>query len=114
MEHPTAPTIFDPRALLMSATHTGPIWSLNSEQLNINLLRFGTGEGIPPHINNEVDVLIVIVEGEGALTLGDEERPIRAGEATLIPRGVRRAIRCTSGALAYLSCHRRRGGLLPS
>ena len=114
MEHPTEPTIFNPQALLMSAAHNGPIWSMNSEQLNINVLRFGTGEGIPPHINNEVDVLIVIVEGEGVLTLGNEERPIRTGEATLIPRGARRAIRCTSGTLAYLSCHRRRGGLMPS
>jgi mannose-6-phosphate isomerase-like protein (cupin superfamily) len=108
------PTIFDPRALLMSATHNGPIWSLNSEQLNINVLRFGSGEGIPPHINNEVDVLLMIVEGEGVLTLGDEERPICTGQATLIPRGARRAIRCTSGVLAYLSCHRRRDGLMPS
>jgi mannose-6-phosphate isomerase-like protein (cupin superfamily) len=114
MEHPTESIIFDPHTLLMGATHNGPIWSMNSEQLNINVLRFGTGEGIPPHINNEVDVLIVIVEGEGVLTLGDVERPIRTGEATLIPRGVRRAISCTSGALAYLSCHRRRGGLMPS
>jgi quercetin dioxygenase-like cupin family protein len=109
-----APTIIDSRALLLGAKHDGPIWSLNSEQLNINLLRFSTGEGIPPHTNDEVDVLIVIVEGEGALTLGDEERPIRTGEAALIPRGARRGIRCTSDALAYLSCHRRRGGLMPS
>jgi quercetin dioxygenase-like cupin family protein len=109
-----APTIIDSRALLLGAKHDGPIWSLNSEQLNINLLRFSTGEGIPPHINDEVDVLIVIVEGEGALMLGDEERPIRTGEAALIPRGARRAIRCMSGTLAYLSCHRRRGGLIPS
>jgi quercetin dioxygenase-like cupin family protein len=114
MEHPMAPTIIDSRALLLGAKHDGPIWSLNSEQLNINLLRFSTGEGIPPHINDEVDVLIIIVEGEGALTLGDEERPIRTGEAALIPRGARRAIRCTSSALAYLSCHRRRGGLIPA
>ncbi len=114
MEHPTAPTIIDPSALLLGATHDGPIWSLNSEQLNINLLRFGTGEGISPHINDEVDVLIIIIEGEGALTLGDKEHSIRTSEAALIPRGARRAIRCTSGTLAYLSCHRRRGGLMPS
>src|SRR3954453_24248361 len=81
MQHPTAPTIIDPRALLLGATHDGPIWSLNSEQLNINLLRFSTGEGIPPHVNDQVDVLIVIVEGEGALTLGDEQHPVRTGEA---------------------------------
>ena len=109
-----APTIIDQRALLLGAKHDGPIWSLNSEQLNINLLRFSTGEGIPPHINDEVDVLLIIVEGEGMLTLGDEEHQLHAGAAVLIPRGGRRAIRCTSGTLAYLSCHRRRGGLMPS
>lgn len=114
MEHPTPPIIIDPRALLLGATHEGPIWSLNSEQLNINLLRFGTGEGIPPHANNEVDVLLVIVEGEGMLMLGDEEHQVHAGAVVLIPRGTRRAIRCMSSTLAYLSCHRRRGGLMPS
>jgi quercetin dioxygenase-like cupin family protein len=107
-------TIIDLHALLAGAAHDGPIWSLNSEQLNINLLRFGAGEGIPPHTNGEVDVLIVIVEGEGQLMLDDEERPIRAGEAVLIPRGARRAISCVSGVLAYLSCHRRRSGLMPA
>jgi quercetin dioxygenase-like cupin family protein len=114
MEHPTAPAIIVPRDLLLDAAHDGPIWSLNSEQLNINLLRFRSGEGVPPHVNDEVDVLFIIVEGEAALTLGDAEHAIRAGEAALIPRGTRRAIRCTSGTLAYLSCHRRRGGLMPS
>jgi quercetin dioxygenase-like cupin family protein len=114
MEHPIAATIIDLCALLQGAKHDGPIWSLSSEQLNINLLRFGAGEGIPPHINDEVDVLIVLIEGTGTLTLGDDDRPIRAGEAAFIPRGARRAIRCTSGILAYLSCHRRRAGLMPS
>lgn len=108
------PAIIDPHALLRSAGHDGPIWSQTSEQLNVNLLRFSAGEGIPPHINTEVDVLIVIVAGEGRLMLGDEERPVCAGEVVLIPRGMRRAIICTAGTLAYLSCHRRRAGLMPA
>jgi quercetin dioxygenase-like cupin family protein len=114
MESAVTPTIVELHDLLASAEHEGPIWSLNSEQLNINLLRFSAGEGIPAHINNEVDVLIVIVEGQGVLSLGDEEHNIYAGTATLIPRGARRAITCTSGPLAYLTCHRRRAGLMPS
>lgn len=108
------PALIDPRALLRSVRHDGPVWSLNSEQLNLNLLRFGNGAGVASHVNTEVDVFGVVVEGEGVLTLNDTEYVVRTGQAFLIPRGVRRAIKGTSATFAYLSCHRQRGGLMPS
>ncbi|GIV95955.1 MAG: hypothetical protein KatS3mg057_0612 [Herpetosiphonaceae bacterium] len=105
--------IIEPLDLLASATADGAIWSHSSEQLNINLVRLSPGEGIALHINSEVDVWCVVVAGEGRLTLGDEEHHISAGQACLIPRGIPRSIQALRSPLAYLSCHRRRAGLMP-
>lgn len=106
--------VIDIAAALRQAGNDGPIWSINSEQLNANLLRLPTGDGIAEHTNNEVDVVLVIVEGSGTLAAGGVEYALRPGTVLLVPRGVARAMRCTAGPLVYVTCHRRRAGLMPS
>lgn len=96
------------------AVHNGPIWSATSEQLNVNLLRLQAGDGIVPHLNNELDVVMVVLAGAGELLIGNEWQPFVAGQIVLVPRGVQRAIRCESGNVVYLTCHQRRGGLMPT
>ena len=98
----------------LQATHDGPIWSAASEQLNANVLRFRTGDGVAPHVNNEVDVLMMVVAGTGELLLGETWQPVAAGQIVLIERGTQRAVRCDKGELVYLACHRRRPGLMPT
>jgi quercetin dioxygenase-like cupin family protein len=104
----------DLHALIASATHNGVIWSQNSEQFNLNLLRFQAGDGIPPHRNDVVDVLIMVLAGMGVIALDGEQRHVGAGSIVLIPRGSEREITATSPQFAYLSCHQRRGGLQPT
>ncbi len=106
--------IIDIGAALRHAGNDGPIWSVNSEQLNVNLLRLPTGDGVAEHVNNEVDVVIVVFEGNGELIVDGTAYPLRAGRALVVPCGALRAMRCTAGPLVYLSCHRRRPGLMPS
>jgi mannose-6-phosphate isomerase-like protein (cupin superfamily) len=106
--------MIDVGAVLRRAGADGPIWSINSEQLNVNLLRLRTGDGIAEHVNSEVDVVLVIFEGAGELIVDGETYPLGPGIATLGPRGARRALRCSAGPLVYLTCHRRRAGLMPS
>ena len=101
-------------AVLRQAGNDGLIWSVNSEQLNVNLLRLPTGDGVAAHVNSEVDVLLVFFEGSGELTVDGVVYPLRTGRTVVVPRGAMRAMRCTAGPLVYLSCHRRRGGLMPS
>lgn len=98
---------------LRHAQYDGPIWSLNSEQLNVNLVRLTTDASMPEHVNDELDVLLVVFEGTGELQLDDRQLVLGPGIALVIPRGARRAIRCLHGPLAYLLAHRQRGGLLP-
>lgn len=98
---------------LRHARYDGPIWSLNVEQLNVNLMRLSTGEGITEHINGELDVLLAVFEGEGQLTVDDELHELGPGVVVVVPRGARRGISCLRGPLVYLTSHRQRGGLLP-
>lgn len=99
---------------LRHANVDGPIWSLNAEQLNVNLIRLSAGAAIPPHVNGELDVLIAVLEGDGEATIDGEVSPLGPGITLLIPRGAARAIRCTRGPLVYLTVHRQRGGLMPT
>jgi quercetin dioxygenase-like cupin family protein len=92
----------------------GPVWTTQSDDLNVNLLVFEKGEGIEAHVNPEVDVLLVGIDGDGTVEIDGAPHPLRAGELVMIPKGARRAIRAGSGRFAYLTCHRRRSALLPA
>ena len=106
--------VVDLLALARAADGIGPIWSLSSMDLNVNLIRFEGDAGVPAHVNEEVDVLVLAIEGEGTLELDGETQALRAGQCCLIPRGATRAIRSAGRTFAYLTCHRRRAGLWPT
>ena len=110
MDEPALVTLAD---VLTAASGPGAVWTHTSPDLNVNLVSFEAGQGVPPHVNQEVDVLIVAVAGEGVLELDGTAHPIRAGQLCVVPKGVRRSIRSGGGPFAYLTCHRRRGGLWP-
>jgi quercetin dioxygenase-like cupin family protein len=100
-------------ALISAATAPGAIWTRQSEDLNINLLVFALGEDVAEHVNAEVDVLLVGIAGAGAVTIDGTRQILTAGHAIVIPKGANRGIQSVSDPFAYLSCHRRRGGLWP-
>lgn len=113
MDETRIPLVVDFSSVQATEGATGPLWTLTSEDLNINLLRFAAGQGIAPHVNAEVDVLLVAIAGEGTVEVDGTEAVLRSGQACLIPKGAERAIRVRGESFAYLSCHRRRGGLWP-
>jgi quercetin dioxygenase-like cupin family protein len=108
------PSVLDANALAQSADREGAIWSISSEQLNINLVRFAAGHGVDEHRNDEVDVLGVVVTGEATLSLPAGEQRLHPGVVFYLPRGTTRAIRATHQPFAYISCHQRRPGLWPT
>jgi mannose-6-phosphate isomerase-like protein (cupin superfamily) len=114
-EEPQLPAIVDlPAQLRADAGSDGPAWSLTSMDLNVNLVRFDGGRGVPEHVNAEVDVLILAIEGAGQVVIDGGVYELRASQACLIPKGALRSIRSAGGPFAYLTCHRRRGGLWPA
>jgi mannose-6-phosphate isomerase-like protein (cupin superfamily) len=105
--------IVTPAEILAVSPGPGPVWTLTSDDLNVNLLSFTDGEGVASHVNNEVDVLVIVVAGEGLIEIDRTKQTIRAGQVCLIPKGALRAIRSGSPDFAYLTAHRRRGFLWP-
>lgn len=109
-----AENTIDVAAALRDAAYDGAIWSVNAAQLNINLMRLSRGARVPEHRNDDLDVLLVFLEGMGELTVDGVAQDIHAGVTVVIPAGVARALVCTTGPLVYVTCHRRRGGLMPT
>lgn len=106
-------THVDLGTLLEGRSGPGAVWSVASDDLNVNLVVFGEGSGIRAHVNSEVDVLLVGVEGKGTVVVDDVVHVLAAGQAVLVPKGTRRQIQAEGERFAYLTCHRRRPHLWP-
>lgn len=109
-----ASDVIDLAALARTAASVGPVWTREGDDLNVNLLVFPAGDGVAEHVNAEGDVLFVGVAGTGVVACDGLPRVLRAGQVLLIPKGARRSTQAVSDPFAYLTCHRRRGGLLPA
>lgn len=96
---------------LAAGTGSGPLWGMASEDLNATLLAWPAGHELAAHVNHELDVFLVVLEGSATVTIGDEPHALNAPGAILIPRGARRTIRAGGDGTRYLSVHRRRGRL---
>jgi mannose-6-phosphate isomerase-like protein (cupin superfamily) len=97
-----------------AAGAAGAVWSLaEASDLNLNVVRFAVGDGVEAHINAEVDVVWSVVAGSGTADVDGRQVALAAGDLLYVPKGARRAIHATGGDLVYLTCHRRRAGLMP-
>jgi quercetin dioxygenase-like cupin family protein len=111
---PSDSVTVDLAALARTSAVPGVAWAHQSKDLNINLLTFSQGDGVALHVNDDVDVLIVAVAGDGIVEIDGVHRPLRAGQAVLIARGASRSLRAASDSFAYLTCHRRSKPLTPT
>jgi quercetin dioxygenase-like cupin family protein len=93
-------------------TGHGAMWHLpHGGDLDANLVRFEAGCGVGEHVNDEVDVLVLVRRGDGLIQVGRRAWPVQTATLVMIPKGVRRAITAGPDGIEYLSIHRRRGGL---
>lgn len=91
---------------------SGAIWSLpHGGDLDANLVRLDPSASIGSHVNNEVDVLIFVQSGSGALTVDGQDRPLEGDHLALIAKGSERSIAAGESGITYLSVHRRRSPL---
>ena len=91
---------------------SGPVWGLESEELNATLLEWGPGEGPPAEtVNEERDVLVFVHEGSLTVHLDGVEQQVPAGRAVIVEKGRRRRLVAGPDGVRYLTAHRRRGGL---
>ena len=104
-------SVDEPVVDLAAGDGRGPLWGAASNDLNATLLVWPPGDGPPEHVNDERDVLVVVVAGDGVLELDGEPRPLRAPAAALIAKGARRRLVAGRGGIRYVSAHLARGGL---
>jgi quercetin dioxygenase-like cupin family protein len=105
-------TIVDLIKELATEERAGVVWTLEqSDQINVNLVRFPAGRGVGEHVNEEVDVLVVGISGSGLVEVDGHKHYLRAGTVAFVPKGAHRSTRSESGDFAYLTVHRRRGPL---
>ena len=58
-----------------------------------------------PHRHRLSEEFYYVIEGEGVMSIGEEESPVSPGDAVLIPPGARHALRNTGpGPLRILCC----------
>jgi len=93
--------------------HSGVQWAHECEDLDMTLLSWAPGKRIEAHINTEVDVVLIGIEGQGEVRVNGETHEMRGGVALLIPKGAERAIQATTERFSYLSLHKRRRRLMP-
>ena len=96
---------------LLRRSGTGPLWGMASTDLNATLLAWPPGHEVAEHVNEELDVLVIVLDGHGSAIIDGEVHDLAAGSAILIPRGTRRRIKAADAGVRYLSVHRRRGPL---
>ncbi|HEX6421616.1 MAG TPA: cupin domain-containing protein [Acidimicrobiales bacterium] len=97
--------------LATEASGDGVAWSAAPEGVNANLVVLGPGAAIGRHRNDEVDVLVVVLDGSVTVTVGGSAHDVPAGSAGVVPRGSDRSIRAGAGGARYLSIHRTRGSI---
>ena len=101
------PEIIDLPELALRRAAVGTVWANQSEDLNARLIVFEIGQGIAEHVDDEADVLLVGISGEGAVNIDGRPSFMWPGTALLIAKGARRSIQASLGRFSYLACSHR-------
>jgi quercetin dioxygenase-like cupin family protein len=96
---------------LLDLAGIGPLWGVASEDLNATLLSWPPGHVVEEHVNAELDVLLLVLDGSGEVTVDARDHAVGRGSAVLIEKGRARSVRAGASGIRYLSVHRRRAPL---
>lgn len=110
-DHGHGPSFAHADLMPIVAHEEGVPWSYAGEQLNVTLLSWEPDHEVVPHVNDERDVLLLVLRGDGMLTIDHAEYPLVPGSLFVVPRGTGRSILAGPGGLAYVSAHAARGPL---
>lgn len=89
----------------------GVHWTLDRpSDLNANLVRLEPDHGVAHHVNDSVDVVLVILSGSGTVTVDGDDLPVGPRQLLHVPKGTGRRIRAGADGLWYLTVHVRRSG----
>ena len=89
----------------LATAASGAVWAHAGAQLNATLLSWPAGHTVASHVNEEREVLLIGVGGEGVVVIDGIERSLCAGVAIIVPQGSQRTIVAGSGGFSYVSIH---------
>ena len=95
----------------LAAHAEGAAWAFAGEQLNATLVSWEPGHEVAEHVNDEREVLLVVVRGDGVVWVEGDAHELVPGRAVVLPRGAGRSILAGPGGLAYVTAHQARGPL---
>jgi quercetin dioxygenase-like cupin family protein len=96
------------------AARDGVLWKITEpgRQLDANLVRLAPDARVAHHAEPDLDVLLIVAEGGGALETPDTaDQTLTAGTIVWLPHGSARSLRAGGDGLAYFTVHRRRPGM---
>ncbi|WP_217139787.1 hypothetical protein [Streptomyces sp. AC627_RSS907] len=113
---PALPRVLCDTAELLSSgvdASAGALWKLAEpgRQLDANVVRIPPAGRVDTHTEPDLDVLVLVLDGEAALLCADGERPLRAGALAWLPHGATRGVLAGPDGVTYLTVHRRRPGM---
>ncbi|MGW7522012.1 cupin domain-containing protein [Streptomyces sp. NPDC054783] len=111
-----ARVLCDAQALAESPPQPGGVlWKLaeSGRQLDANVVRLAPGDRITAHTEPQLDVMLLVVSGDGVLGTGpaDEPRPLAEGALAWLPHGAQRSLTAGEAGLTYVTVHQRRPGM---
>jgi hypothetical protein len=113
-EAAVARMLCDVRALTSTLPEPASVlWKLaeSGRQLDANLIRLPAGEHIATHAEPDLDVLILVITGDGVMDTPEGALPLAEGVLLWLPHDSTRSITAGSQGLAYVTVHRRRPGM---
>ena len=95
------------------ASQAGALWRLaeSPRQLDANLIRLAPGARVEPHAEDDLDVLLLVVEGSGSLRTDRDVVALAEQSLIWLPHGSRRSLIAGPYGLAYLTVHQKRPGM---
>jgi quercetin dioxygenase-like cupin family protein len=102
---------------LAVTSHAGPpggaLWKLAEpgRQLDANLIHLPPGQRVDTHAEPDLDVLLLVLAGDGVLGSADETIQLTSGTMLWLPRGSSRSLAAGDHGMSYLTVHRRRPGM---
>lgn len=96
--------------VLQNLQGQGVNWTLeNSDELNINLVHLNPNEELGSHINSQVEVAVLVLQGQGLVTIESQSHELKPLSLILIPKETTRIIQASETGLDYLAIHKRKG-----
>ncbi len=113
-EAPVPRILFDVGTLeALGPASTGAVWRLSESgrQIDANVVRIPPGQRVETHAEPDLDVLLLVVAGDGTLITPEGPSSLGEGNLAWLPRGSTRGLEAGERGMAYLTVHRRRPGM---